>query len=210
MDEFTRQVFRNYIAKVAAEKFSSISDMALDIAADAAIHRLTKLAHTVREIIEHSGRTEPNGFDVFDALYRYRESIKSLAQFVVDKTFDGDMLYVPEYPVEQSGYYGRLMQDVDLPFRAGMGAPIDTTSDEAMPHVPRFLPSPFGEHGLQQDDESGESTVKRRSGDRDAIMSAVRAELAAPGEHRQTVDVKIDCPLVEQIVKSVVGETGKV
>lgn len=213
-DEFTRQVFRSYIAKAAAERFVSISDMALDIAADVAIHRLTVLARELRVIVEHSGRTEPNGFDVFDVLQRYRENVKSLAQYIIDGPADAqDMPNIKEYPIPgQSRYYSdsRFFQEPELPFRVGFGAPIDTTPDDALPHIPNFLPSPFGETGLQQDEESGESSVKRRSGDKDAIMSAVQAELAARAEERQTINVKLDCPLVEQIVNAVVGGTDPV
>jgi hypothetical protein len=202
-DEFTRHFFRYYIAKIASQDFGSISEIALDIFVDAAIYRVTKYAREIRNLIETSGRTEPNGFDVFHVLWRYRETMKDLAGFIVDRQTPMEN-NVREYPISLGLKFDSPDHQDTLPFRVGRPR-FDMNSEVSAPHIPRFFPSPFGERGLQRDNSLDESALPiRRETDVDRILEVMRMEMAKPPEPSR---INIDCPLVESIVKSVFGQT---
>ncbi|OHT08885.1 hypothetical protein TRFO_22474 [Tritrichomonas foetus] len=212
-DEFTRHFFKHFIAKLAANMsdgngFTSLSEMALDIFADAAIYRLQKYAREIRQMIEYSGRTEPNGFDVFNVLWRYKETMNTLSVFLIDQ---GQTLefQVKEYPVPQaSRFHSRYMQGSDiLPFRANTAIGYDPTQNEPpLPHIPRFFPSPFGEEGILIDDDldsGANSNLIRRQNDVDALVSVMKEqtpEVPIPPE------IHIDCPFVDQLINAVIGD----
>jgi hypothetical protein len=199
-DEFTRHFFKHYIAKVATQRgFTSISETALDILADVAIYRLQRLGRELRSLIEHSGRTEPNGYDVFDVLWRYRETMTTLAQFITDYGTATEIA-VREYPISMGNKFGGGDQQDVLPFRAG-SVPEVMPLDPPLPHIPRYFPSPFGEQGIAPDDEESGSSLLRRPVDADAILSAMRAPV-----DRELPGIRFECPLVDEIVRAVVGE----
>jgi hypothetical protein len=201
-DDFTRHIFKHYIAKIAAQqKFTSVSEASLEILADVTIYRLRKYAREIRELIEHGGRTEPNGYDVFDVLWRYRESMTTLVNFIINFTTTTTVeIPVREYPIATpTKFSGGDQQDV-VPFRAG--AVIEALPLESpLPHIPRFLPSPFGEHGIAPDDDESGTSLVRRPADADAILSAMRMPV-----EREVPEIRLDCPLVDEIVRAVVGD----
>lgn len=210
-DEFTRSFLKHYIARVATQSritqddrgFTSISESALDIISDAAIYHLTKIAREIRNLIEHSGRTEPNAMDVFDVLSRYKEDWLSLASFInTSRDQDTDVSIIP-YPIkQQSRYYTRFTQEPDVPFRANYIPTMDPSTD-ALPHIPSFLPRPFGEDGLPERDDEIEDSLQRRGGHKDAIMAAMR-EMDVEKEPPQ-IDLP-ECDLIETIMKAVLGD----
>ncbi|KAH0790713.1 hypothetical protein GPJ56_005308 [Histomonas meleagridis] len=209
-EEFTRHFFRYFIAKMAMNLSSgneqeiaiaSISENTLDILADVAIYYLTKLAREIRDIVELSGRTEPNGYDVFNVLRRYRESMNSLSSFIVDRGNTGEVV-VKDYPIVSQAriFSPDVQQEGDLfPFRAN--SIIDYTdrskSEFIPPHIPRFFPLP------EDMDENLKNEWLRRSYDSEEIMEAVE-------EQSQTADLapklQADSPLVEEIIKSIFGD----
>jgi hypothetical protein len=197
-DEFTRHFFKFYIAKVASGEFGTVSEMALEIIADVAIYRLMKYSREIRLLIEHSGRTEPNGYDVFNVLWRYRETMSTLACFIVDRHVSTEV-NVRDYPISATSKFATSDEQDVLPFRAG--APVDALSTESpLPHIPRFFPSPFGESGIIPDGDDTGASLLRRPADGDAIRSAMRNTVPpAPPQ------IHIDCPLVREIIKAVIG-----
>jgi hypothetical protein len=206
-DDLTRHVFKFYIAKALAspqddqQKITSISEAALDILADVAIHRLTKWAREIRVLLDHSGRTEPNGADVFAVLARYRESMASLGQYIIDKQFTAD-LQVRDYPLAGGVRFPTTDQQDAFPFRVP-APPGVFPSDLPLPHIPRSFPSPFSDAGIQPEDETRAITVLRRPGDTEAILAAMQEQ---PPERRE--EIHLHCPLVDEIVKAVIGEMG--
>lgn len=195
-DELTRQVMKFFITRAAGrQEFTSISEIGLEIFTDAAIHRLKTYAREVLAMAEHAGRTDPIVTDVFDALWVYRENTPSLQQYVVDnKTFATD-LQIIDYPVAASTW---ASTEVGAPFRADAGP---DPSEDALPHVPKFIPSPFGNGGIEQD-AVGSLMLKRRGGDRDAIMNAVYTMNESVRE-QGVATIRMEGSLVDQIAVAV-------
>jgi hypothetical protein len=200
-DVFTRHFFRYYIAKIAGQDFTSISEIALEIFVDAAIYRLGKYAREIRSFIEHSGRTEPNGYDVFQILRRYRETMKDLATFIVDRQTPMENL-VRDYPITQGLKFDALTQQGVFPFRVGPSH--QDPSDNTLPHIPRFLPSPFSIRGLPADPAAGTGNLDlmRREIDTEKILVKMKEEAR---KRPVLYDIDIDCPLVSEIVNAVIG-----
>lgn len=204
-DEFTHHFFRYFIAKMANNistgnetelKVSTISEATLDILADVSIYHLTKLAHEIRQIVELSGRTEPNGYDVFRALRKYRETIISLSSFIVDRSVrNTSEVSVREYPIAQPRPFAAEEEEMEVfPYRAnGVTDDIEIGDGAALPpHVPRFFPAP------EDLDEGLRGSWLRSGGDPELLGDAVRARTAEP-----IPLIRTDCPLVDEIVKSI-------
>lgn len=215
-DEFTKNFFEHYIAKAATGvdvddiRIGSISEMALDIFADVTIYQLTKYAKEIRKLLDHSGRTQPNGQDVFDVLWRNREDMRSITTYIVDKASSMDMM-IREYPVaQQSRFYSKYDQEIDKsPFRAAATEELDRPpSEHPLPHIPKFFPSPFGEDGLEiGEDEDIESefvqSVIRKQPDDEIIQAAVDG-YGLPGT--SPFPISIGGQLVEDLVNSLMEQ----
>jgi hypothetical protein len=205
-DELTRHVFKFYIAKAAASaqeeqvKVASISEAALDILADVAIYRLTTWSREIRALLDHSGRTEPNGYDVFAVLARYRENMTSLGQYIIDKQFAAD-LNVRPYPLPGGVKFPSADQSEAFPFRAS--APIaPLPSEPSLTHIPGSFPSPFGDAGIASDDDVQGTTLLRKESDRETILASMKDQRPERSE-----EIKLDCQLVHEIVRAVLAET---
>lgn len=215
-DEFTRHFFKYFIEKIAAnlsenESFTSVSEIALDIFADIAIYRLQKYGREIRQLIEYSGRTEPNGFDVFSVLWRYNETVRSLCEFLVEhgQPFE---IQIKDYPIQQnSRTHSQFMQGTDmLPFRATSQMDFDTsTNGPPLPHIPKFFQPQFNDEGILIDDDidSGtNSNLIRRQADSDVIVSVMKEQMNAPSQNDAPL-ININCPFIDQLISSIIGET---
>lgn len=215
-DQFTVHFFKHLIGKLANNlsdeyKFTSISERALDILADAAIYRLQTYAREIRQLIEYSGRTEPNGFDVFNILWRYNETIESISRYTSDQGLSYE-IPVKEYPIQQqSRYHSRFMQGTDiLPFRANTNIEYDLSSNgPPLPHIPIFFQPQFGENGASIDDEldnGANSNLIRRQADIDVITSAMKDQIKE-SVPEDSIPIKMDCEFINQLVAMVIGDS---
>ena len=212
-DEFTRHFFKHFIAKFIAMNegggFSSVSDTALEIFTDAVIYRIQKYAREIRNLVEFSGRTEPNGYDVFNVLWRYRENMTTLASYLIDKGQSFE-IQVKEYPIQQSSrFYSRYTQSADLlPFRTGAPFIGYDMSATPLPHIPRFFPSPFGEKGISIEDGVGgeNSNLMRRQNDVDTIISEMK-EYVPPVQIPPEIKME-SCKFIDQLINSVIGDSA--
>ncbi|KAK8875356.1 hypothetical protein M9Y10_005521 [Tritrichomonas musculus] len=215
-DEFTKHFFKYFIKKIAANLgetencFTSVSEMALDIFADIAIYRLQKYAREIRQLIEYSGRTEPNGLDVFSVLSQYNETGRSLCGFLVEH---GQPLEVQidEYPIQQTSRHSQYMQGTDmLPFRANSTMEFDTSSSgPPLPHIPKFFQPQFNEEGILIDDDldnGANSNLVRRQADSDVIVSVMKEQMNSPIQN-DVPAININCPFIDQLISSIIDDT---
>lgn len=206
-DEFTHHFFRYFIAKMANNissgneqeevlTVSTISESTLDILADVSIYYLTKLAHEIRQMVELSGRTEPNGYDVFKVLRKYRETIISLSSFIVDRSVrNTSEVTVRDYPIAQPRPFVNEEQEYDVfPYRAN--AVVDDSELDEMqypPHIPRFFPMPE-----DMDDGLKNSWLRKTDG-----LETLKDALKERRQVEPIPAIKTDCPLVDEIIKSI-------
>jgi hypothetical protein len=124
--------------------------------------------------------------------------MSTLACFIVDRHVSSEV-NVRDYPISTTSKFATSDEQDVLPFRAG--APVDALPTESpLPHIPRFFPSPFGESGILVDGDDSAANLLRRPADGDAIRSAMRN--AIPPD---LPEIQIDCPLVGEIIRAVVG-----
>jgi len=218
-DEFTRNYFRYFISKMVQNHFDesdqnssgskltvdSISTSTLDILTDAAIQYLIKLARETRNLAERGGRTEPNGFDVFAVLWKYRETPDTLATYIVNNPISSEFLSIKDYPMLPKGRFPEntgINSENIFPFRANAIEDIDESSlhedDERIlqfPNIPKYFPSP----GEDLDEELSNQLLRRQS-DREAVLASLQENKTSI---EPTTEINLNCPLVDKIISSI-------
>jgi histone H3/H4 len=212
-DEFTRQIIRIIIARVAQEKdFTAISETALEILVDAVIHRLSEIARAAAATTTHCGRTDTNGLDIFAGLFRFGETPESLAHYLrrANQVPPFEFLVEP-YPLPR---LSRLHTPSapptgqnTVPFRA------NTTIIAAptMRHVPLcFPPAPNRytlDHRIEPDAAVPDDPdmIRRREADQNRIKRAL-AEISAGRGAEAPHAVKFDCELAQLIATDMLAK----
>lgn len=211
-DEFTQHVMQIIIAKAAKEKgYISISEIALDILVEATIERLSAYARAAAEITTHCGRTDTNEFDVFTALYLYRETPETLSQYLSNSdTIPSFEFLIEPYPLPRLSkfYYTAKQQNgtntTTFPFRANTSfVPPQYTGRQQTQRqevIPPFFPPLPSEYTYNQtikpeppyQDEK--ELIKRRESDQSLTKQAL-AQMHAGQSADTSHAVTLNCDL---------------
>lgn len=192
-DDFTRHIFEIIISKVAQAKgFSTISESALNIFVEVVIERLSQYARSAAHLTNHCGRTDTNGFDVFEALSKFNESPETLASFINSmESIPPFEFLVEPYPLPRlSRFYkdnpnqtNQSEWNAVLPFRANSCIP---SYEKSSPSIPSFFPSMPNKYTYDQTiqpDPVGDDPEmsKKHETDQELIQKALASILVCRG-----------------------------
>lgn len=191
-DEFTRHIFEIIISKVAQAKgFSTISESALNIFVEVAIERLSQYARSAAHLTNHCGRTDTNGFDVFEALSKFNESPETLASFINSmESIPPFEFLVEPYPLPRlSRFYTTSNQSNQsewsaiLPFRANTCIPSYEKNSSSIPSFFPSMPNKYTYDQTIQPDPVGDDPEmnKKHEIDQNLIQQALASILVCRG-----------------------------
>lgn len=117
---------------------SGLSDSFLDCFVDSVIFYAQTLAKDAVRYADIAGRTEVNGFDVFDALWSYNEDVKSLVNFLTDEEKSVEVS-VSSFPKPHEDMEHRKEMTL-LPYRAAADVEFaEIYEDYLPPQNPQFF-----------------------------------------------------------------------
>jgi hypothetical protein len=207
-DDFTRDVFRIILARIAQKKgFAFIAEFALEILIDVVIERLSDFARNAASITAHCGRTDTNGLDIFAALYRYRETTETLNHYLKrSDPFPPFDFLVDPYPLPRlPPFYSNDTHTVPIPFRC------NTTfiTDPDHPHIPPFFPMPPIHHTSDWPQLDEGASVKRRESHQQQVKQAVSqisAGQSADAPHAITFSCALDKLVTDDILTTTTAQ----
>jgi hypothetical protein len=201
-DDFTRDVFRIILARIAQAKgFTFITEFALEILIDVVIERLSDFSRNAASITAHCGRTDTNGLDIFAALHRYHETTETLNHYLKrSDPFPPFDFLVDPYPLPRlPSFYSNDTYTVPVPFRCNT----TVITDLDHPHIPLFFPKPPIHHTSDRPQLYESASVKRRESHQQRVKQAVgqiSAEQSADAPHAIAFGCALDKLVTDDIL----------
>lgn len=223
-DEFTEQILKICIAKAAQQYgFTTISETALDILAEAVIGHMKEICTNATRITIHCGRIDTNGYDLFYALNNCynRESVFTLSQFLAqpEKQIPQFEFFVDNYPAFEKNvnpfYEQQLEKNTQtttpgmksMPFRA-YNPPETKESNGRSSHIPAFYPNfpdtyTYNTPTPLQEPATDENIEKHRANDQNALQKEIE-EMSKSQDNKSQQVVQFDSELTKLLSREMV------
>lgn len=194
MDLFTIGIVKNIVLRSAKEfGYSFISEIALNILAEAVIERISAISRLASKMTTHSGRIDTNAMDVFFSLAQHGETVETLTHFFnTNDSLSRFEFVVEPYPIPQSLPPGFPTGTKVRPFRSNF-------MPYSRSHIPRFLPPPTEDNApidFPEQPERAELIFRSNQAD----VSKALSEITHTEDRHTTKCLKIDAEMKKMII----------